>query len=65
MREMAFEFIRRAILLLGLAWTPWLLAQSSPNVVPDAGSIQRDIQKSMQPKAPVQTQPIAVPAASG
>ncbi|PUE48311.1 ShlB/FhaC/HecB family hemolysin secretion/activation protein [Limnohabitans sp. 2KL-51] len=63
MREMAFEFIRRAILLLGLAWTPWLLAQSSPNVVPDAGSIQRDIQKSMQPKAPVQTQPIAVPAA--
>ncbi|WP_293751623.1 ShlB/FhaC/HecB family hemolysin secretion/activation protein [Limnohabitans sp. Rim8] len=60
---MAFKPIRGAILLLGLAWTPWLLAQSSPNVVPDAGSIQRDIQKSLQPKAPVQTQPIAVPAA--
>jgi hemolysin activation/secretion protein len=60
---MAFKPIRGAILLLGLAWTPWLLAQSIPNVAPDAGSIQRDIQKSLQPKAPVQTQPIAVPAA--
>ena len=59
---MAFKPIRGGILLLGLAWAPWLLAQSSPNVVPDAGSIQRDIQKSLQPKAPVQTQPIAVPA---
>ena len=63
MRGMAFKPIRGAILLLGLAWTPWLLAQSIPNVAPDAGSIQRDIQKSLQPKAPVQTQPIAVPAA--
>ena len=60
---MAFKSMGRAILGLGLAWTPWLWAQSGPNWVPDAGSIQRDIQKSIPTQAPVQTQPITVPPA--
>jgi hemolysin activation/secretion protein len=63
MSAMAFKSAHGAIFLMGFAWAPWLLAQSSPNLVPDAGSIQRDIQQSIQPKAPVQAQPIAVPSA--
>ncbi len=63
MRDLAFKSIHRAILGLGLAWTPWVWGQAGPSLVPDAGSIQRDIQKSIQPKAPVQTQPIELPSA--
>lgn len=63
MRDLVLKSMGRAILGLGLTWMPWLCAQSGPNWVPDAGSIQRDIQKSIPTQAPVQTQPIAVPAA--
>ncbi|PIT78098.1 ShlB/FhaC/HecB family hemolysin secretion/activation protein [Limnohabitans sp. G3-2] len=63
MKDLAVKPIGLAVLGLCLAWTPWLWAQSAPNLSPDAGSIQRDIQKSIQPKPPVQTQPIAIPSA--
>ena len=63
MSDLALKAIGGAILGLGLAWAPWSWAQSGANLAPDAGSIQRDIQKSIQPKPPVQTQPIAVPSA--
>jgi hemolysin activation/secretion protein len=65
MSAVAVKAIGVVIFGLGLASAPsWVRAQSGPNLVPDAGSIQRDIQKSMQPKPPVQTQAIAVPSAA-
>lgn len=63
MMNVAYGPFYKTILGLGLAWVPCVWAQSSPSLAPDSGSIQRDIQKSMQPKAPVQTQPIAAPVA--